>query len=159
MAGKEIDNKRYVVRLSAEERARLEAFVSKGKRSAQLLRKARILLKADVSEAGGGWSDVKIAEALDTSAEKRGRFPLIEGRFAAMTSGARPSTSATNSSNVSASTTRPGLSDCEVSTHASVSRRATPWKDIAMERGLAISGLGDNAMLPCGQRCCVCQRG
>jgi hypothetical protein len=30
--------------------------IHKGKRSAQLLTKARILLKADVSEAGKGWS-------------------------------------------------------------------------------------------------------
>jgi hypothetical protein len=31
--------------------------IRKGKRSAQLLTKARILLKADVSELGEGWSD------------------------------------------------------------------------------------------------------
>jgi len=30
--------------------------------------KARILLKADVSEAGEGWSDTQIIEALETSA-------------------------------------------------------------------------------------------
>src|SRR5262249_57394116 len=35
--------------------------------SAQLLTKARILLKADVSELGEGWSDSRIAAALDTS--------------------------------------------------------------------------------------------
>jgi len=29
--------------------------------------KARILLKADVSQAGEGWSDSRIIEALDTS--------------------------------------------------------------------------------------------
>jgi hypothetical protein len=33
----------------------------------QLLTRARILLKADVSEAGVGWSDSRIAEALNTS--------------------------------------------------------------------------------------------
>jgi len=38
-----------------------------GKRSAQLLTRARILLKADTSEAGDGWTDRQIAEALDTS--------------------------------------------------------------------------------------------
>jgi transposase len=32
-----------------------------------LLTKARILLKADVSELGEGWSDSRIAAALDTS--------------------------------------------------------------------------------------------
>ena len=51
MAGKEIVVKKYVVRLGAEERDRLDELIRKGKRSAQLLTKARILLKADVSRA------------------------------------------------------------------------------------------------------------
>ena len=51
MAGKEIAVKKYVVRLTAEERGQLDELISKGKRSAQLLTKARILLKADVSDA------------------------------------------------------------------------------------------------------------
>ena len=55
------------MRLSAEERAQLDELIRKGKRSAQLLTKARILLKADVSELGEGWSDSRIAAALDTS--------------------------------------------------------------------------------------------
>ena len=67
MAAKEVAVKKYVVRLSADERAQLNDLIHKGKRSAQLLTKARILLKADVSEAGEGWSDSRIAEALDTS--------------------------------------------------------------------------------------------
>ena len=67
MAGKEIAVKKYVVRLDAEERDRLYELIRKGKRSAQLLTKARILLKADVSDAGEGWSDSRIAAALDTS--------------------------------------------------------------------------------------------
>ena len=46
MAGKEIAVKKYVVRLDAEERDRLNELIRKGKRSAQLLTKARILLKA-----------------------------------------------------------------------------------------------------------------
>jgi hypothetical protein len=40
---------------------------SGGKHLAQLLPKARILLKADVSDAGEGWSDSSIYETLDTS--------------------------------------------------------------------------------------------
>ena len=67
MAGKEIAVKKYVVRLDAEERDRLNELIRKGKRSAQLLTKARILLKANVSDAGAGWSDSRIAAALDTS--------------------------------------------------------------------------------------------
>jgi hypothetical protein len=40
--------------------------IHKRRRAARLL-KARILLKADVSEAGGeGWSDSRIVEALET---------------------------------------------------------------------------------------------
>src|SRR5215831_9422252 len=67
MAAKEISVKRYVVRLSAEERQQLEALIRKGKSPAQRLLKARILLKADVSEAGEGWSDSRIIKALETS--------------------------------------------------------------------------------------------
>ena len=67
MAGKEIAVKKYVVRLSVEEREQLAALIGAGKRSARLMTKARILLKADLSEAGEGWSDSRIAEALDTS--------------------------------------------------------------------------------------------
>jgi hypothetical protein len=48
--GKEIAVKKYVVRLSAEERAQLDELIRKGKRSARLLTKARILLKADGSD-------------------------------------------------------------------------------------------------------------
>jgi hypothetical protein len=59
--------KKYVVKLSAEERESLEAMIGGGKRSAQLLTRARILLKADTSDAGDGWTDRQIAEALDTS--------------------------------------------------------------------------------------------
>ena len=55
--------KRYVVRLSAEERHRLKAMIHKDKSSAARLLKARILLKTDVSKAGEGWSDSRIVEA------------------------------------------------------------------------------------------------
>ena len=68
MAAQEISVKKYVVRLSADERERLEALIGKGKSPAQRLVKARILLKADVSEVGEGWSDSRIIEALETSA-------------------------------------------------------------------------------------------
>ena len=86
MAGKEIAVKKYVVRLSAEEREKLSEFIRSGKRSAQLLTKARILLKADVSDAGEGWSDSKIAAALDTSVAnvERTRRQLVEEGFEAV---------------------------------------------------------------------------
>ena len=67
MAAREVAVKRYVVRLSAEERERLEVLRSKGKIAARRLTKALILLKADVSDAGEGWSDSEIIRALDTN--------------------------------------------------------------------------------------------
>jgi poly-gamma-glutamate capsule biosynthesis protein CapA/YwtB (metallophosphatase superfamily) len=73
VAGKELAVKKYVVKLTADERERLDALTQAGKRSAQLLTKARILLKADVSEAGEGWSDSAISTALDTSINNVGR--------------------------------------------------------------------------------------
>jgi Homeodomain-like domain len=58
--------------------------IRKGKCSAQLLTKARILLKADVSELGEGWS--RIAAALDTSIAtiERTRRQLVEEGFEAV---------------------------------------------------------------------------
>ena len=41
--------------------------IRKGKSLAQRLLKARILLNADVSEDGEGWSDSRIIEPLETS--------------------------------------------------------------------------------------------
>jgi transposase len=86
VAGKEIAVKKYVVRLDAQERDRLDELIRKGKRSAQLLTKARILLKADVSDAGEGWSDSRIAAALDTSIAtvERTRRQLVEEGFEAV---------------------------------------------------------------------------
>ena len=66
MIAKEIAVKKYVVRLSPEERERLDTLIRSGKHPARKLTRARILLKADVGEAGEGWSDSQIAAALDT---------------------------------------------------------------------------------------------
>jgi hypothetical protein len=80
--------KKYVVRLSAEEREQLQALIRKGKSPAKRLLKARILLKADVSEAGEGWSDSRIIEALETSTSMvyRVRKQLVEEGFEAVLS-------------------------------------------------------------------------
>ena len=88
MASKEISVKKYVVRLSGEERERLEALMRKGKSPAQRMLKARILLKADVSETGEGWSDSRIIKALDTSVSMvyRVRKQLAEEGFEAVLS-------------------------------------------------------------------------
>ena len=56
-------NKRYVVRLSDEERAVCQAILKHLKGSSQKFRRAQLLLKADV--AGPGWSDAKLAEAFN----------------------------------------------------------------------------------------------
>ena len=56
-------NKKYVVRLSAEERGICEEIVKNLQGSSQKFRRAQILLKADAE--GPGWSDVKIAEAFN----------------------------------------------------------------------------------------------
>jgi hypothetical protein len=86
MSKKEVTVKKYVVRLSAEERAGLEAILRKGKSAAGRQLKARILLKADVSEAGEGWSDSAIIEALETSVSMvyRARKQLVEEGFDAV---------------------------------------------------------------------------
>ena len=59
--------KKFIVELDAQERARLDALISKGKAPAKLILKARILLKADQTEGGAGWLDAQIVEALDTN--------------------------------------------------------------------------------------------
>jgi transposase len=57
-------NKKYIVRLEPQEREDLHKLVSTGKGAARKLTHARILLQADVPEAGPGWTDQRIAEAL-----------------------------------------------------------------------------------------------
>ena len=88
MARRERSVKRYVVRLSAEERGQLEALIRKGKSPAQRLVKARILLKADASDAGEGWSDSEIIAALEISASMvyRVRKQLVEDGLEAVLS-------------------------------------------------------------------------
>ena len=85
MAGTDSGAKKYVVKLSPEERGQLEGLISSGKRSAQLITKPRILVKADTSEAGEGWTDRAIAAALDTSVNTVGnaRRQLVEEGFEA----------------------------------------------------------------------------
>ena len=56
-------NKKYIVELTDEERFTLNSVVKKLKGSSQKVKRANILLKAD--GLGPGWTDAKIAEALD----------------------------------------------------------------------------------------------
>jgi hypothetical protein len=55
--------KKYVVRLSAEERGVCQEVIKKLKGSSQKVRRAQILLKADAD--GPRWPDAKIAEAYN----------------------------------------------------------------------------------------------
>ena len=75
MARKEVVVKKYVVKLSDEERAQLNSTINKRKHP------ARLLLKADASDAGDDWSDSRIAAALETSVDTvaRTRQRLGEG--------------------------------------------------------------------------------
>jgi Homeodomain-like domain len=86
VATKEIAVKKYVVKLSPEERELLETLLRGGKHPAQRLTKARILLKADAGEAGEAWSDSQIAKALDASLATvaRTRQQLVEEGFEAV---------------------------------------------------------------------------
>lgn len=65
-----MSKKRYVVRLSCEERAQFMDMVGKGKAAAYKISNAHILLNADVSEGGPGWKDEQIAEAFKVSVSK-----------------------------------------------------------------------------------------
>ena len=56
-------NKKYIVRLSDEERGICQQIIKNLKGSSQKFRRAQLLLKADADASG--WSDVKIAEAFD----------------------------------------------------------------------------------------------
>ena len=63
----------YVVKLSSKERTRLEDLIRKGKTSARVQLRARILLHADTGKQGSAWKDGQIAEALGT-------YPIMCGR-------------------------------------------------------------------------------
>lgn len=72
-------NKRYVVRLTDEERQQLSEMVSKGKAAAYKIKHANILLKVDVD--GPGWTDEQAAEAFGCHRNTVGnvRQRLVEG--------------------------------------------------------------------------------
>ncbi len=57
-------SKKYIVRLSAKERRTLREIIKQLNGSSQKVRRAQMLLKADV--AGPAWTDERIAEAFDS---------------------------------------------------------------------------------------------
>src|SRR5215212_8033491 len=78
--------KKYVVRLTEEQRSQLETLVRRGRAHARKLLYARILLKAD-ADGPDRWTDERIADALEVStatvARERRRF--LQRRSKALT--------------------------------------------------------------------------
>jgi hypothetical protein len=74
--------KKYIVRLSDEERDTLEMVIKKLQGSSQKVRRAQRLLKADAE--GPNWTDAKIAEAFScrTKTVENLRQRLVIGGFA-----------------------------------------------------------------------------
>jgi hypothetical protein len=73
--------KKYIVRLSDEERETLKEVVRKLKGTSQKVRRAQVLLKADAN--GPGWTDARIAEAFAcrTRTVEKLRQRLVECGF------------------------------------------------------------------------------
>lgn len=78
---------KYVVRLTAEERAELEALIGQRRVSAEKQLRARLLLKADEGEFGPAWLDEQLIEAFGVSRSKVMRLRqrlVLEGPAAAL---------------------------------------------------------------------------
>ena len=77
--------KNYRVTLTAEEREQLRQLLARGKVDVRKLKHAQILFKADEAEGSPGWSDTRIAEALDVglATVERVRRRFIEEGFEA----------------------------------------------------------------------------
>jgi hypothetical protein len=84
--------KKYIVRLTEEERCQLREVIKKLKGSSQKVRRAQILLKADIE--GSNWTDERIAEAFDcrTKTVENIRRRLVEKGFAETLNGSRRDT-------------------------------------------------------------------
>jgi len=86
--------KRYIVSLTEEERQSLEKLTTTGKAAAKKINHARIILKADINQTDGGWTDSEISKALNISTRTiervRQRF-VEEGLEKALTPRRNPS--------------------------------------------------------------------
>lgn len=78
--------KKYIIRLSTDEREKLQRLITSGRGPARMFTRARILLKADQSVEGPGWADEQISEALDITIQtiERVRRQLVEEGFDAV---------------------------------------------------------------------------
>ena len=81
--------KKYIVRLSAEERHHLQSVIKTLSGSSQKVRRAQILLKADAE--GPNWTDRQIAEAFDCRRKtvENIRWRLVEQGFEVSLNGAK----------------------------------------------------------------------
>jgi transposase len=80
--------KRYVVTLTAAERAELDRLTRSGRRSARTIARARVLLLADQGEHGPGWEDRRVAEAVGCghrTVERLRERCVMDGLEAALT--------------------------------------------------------------------------
>jgi transposase len=84
--------KKYIVRLTEEEQSELREVIKKLKGSSQKVRRAQILLKADIE--GSNWTDERIAEAFGCRAKtvENIRRRLVEKGFTEALNGARRDT-------------------------------------------------------------------
>lgn len=82
--------KKYVVRLTDEERGELQQVVKKLKGTSQKVRRAQILLKADAD--GPKWTDERIAEAFSCRVQtvEKIRQRLVERGFNETLNGTKP---------------------------------------------------------------------
>jgi Homeodomain-like domain len=81
--------KKYIVRLTDEERVELQGVIKKLKGSSQKVRRAQVLLKADAN--GPNWTDERIAEAFSCRVQtvEQIRQRLVERGFRETLDGAK----------------------------------------------------------------------
>ena len=84
--------KKYIVRLTEDERTYLESLIHKGKLAAHKRLHAEILLKADVSELSEKWQDSQISEAfgMSTRTIERVRERLVQEGLESALNRAKP---------------------------------------------------------------------
>jgi hypothetical protein len=70
--------KKYIVRLSREERSTLKKLLTSGRGSGRMFTRVRILLKADQSDEGPAWPDEKISESFDVTVQTIERHPYTQ---------------------------------------------------------------------------------
>lgn len=61
--------KKYIVKLSKDERDTLKKIITSGRGPARMFTRARIILKADQGQHGPSWGDEKISNALDVTVQ------------------------------------------------------------------------------------------